>query len=48
MSQRHVISVKANIGTADVKRSGRSQSYMPFEAAHALAQAQKAQKTLAQ
>ena len=47
---RHVISAQANIGAADVKprSGGRSQNYMPPEAAHALEQAQKAQKTLAQ
>jgi hypothetical protein len=44
--KRHVISAQANIGAADVKRSGRSQNYMPPEAAHALEQAAKAQQTV--
>jgi hypothetical protein len=48
--KRQVISVQANIGAADVKprSGGRSQHYMPPEAAHALEQADKARKTLAQ
>jgi hypothetical protein len=48
--RRHIVSAQANIGAADVKpRScGGSQNYMPPEAAHALEQAAKAQKTLAQ
>jgi len=48
--KRHVISVQANIGVADVKprSGGRNQNYMPPEAAHALEQAAKAQQTLQQ
>lgn len=49
--KRHVISVEANVSAANVKRadaSGRSQNYMPPDAAHAVEQAQKAQKTLQQ
>ncbi len=47
---RHGISVQAHIGVADVKprSGGRSQNYMPPEAAHAVEQAQKAQKTVVQ
>jgi hypothetical protein len=47
---RHMVSAQANIGAADVKprSGGRSQDYMPPEAAQALEQAAKAQKTLAQ
>jgi hypothetical protein len=46
---RHVVSVKADVSEANVKRaaaSGRSQNYMPPEAAHAVEQADKAQKTV--
>ncbi len=42
MSARHVISVQANLGLAKVKRAaarGRSQNYMPPEAAEALKKA---------
>ena len=42
----HMVSVQANIGAANVKRSGWSQNYMPPEAAHALEQAAKAQQTV--
>ena len=48
---RHVVSVQANVSEANVKgayASGRSQNYMPPDAAHAVEQAQKAQKTLTQ
>jgi len=47
MGQR--FSAQANIGTADVKprSGGRSQNYMPPEAASALEQAAKAQQTVA-
>ncbi|MGE5339458.1 MAG: hypothetical protein ACM3PU_16635 [Gemmatimonadota bacterium] len=47
--KRDVISVEADVSAANVKRvstSGRSQNYMPPDAAHAVEQAQKAQKTL--
>lgn len=48
MNRGHVISVQPNIGDADVKprSGGRSQNYMPPEAAHAVEQAQKAQATV--
>jgi hypothetical protein len=48
--RRHIVSVQANIGVADVKprSGGRSQNAVPPEAAHALEQAAKAQKTLQQ
>jgi hypothetical protein len=45
--KRHVISVKANLRMQVKPRSGgRSQNYMPPEAAHALEQAAKAQQTI--
>jgi hypothetical protein len=37
----HVISAQANVSEANVKRSGRSQNYMPPEAAAAIKEAQK-------
>ena len=48
MSAKHVASAKAHMRTAHVKprSGGRSQNYMPPEAAHALEQAQKAQQTM--
>ena len=45
----HVISAQANLREQVKRRSlGRSQNDMPPEAAHALEQAAKSQKTLAQ
>ncbi|MFN3593083.1 MAG: hypothetical protein ACK4TK_00175 [Thiobacillaceae bacterium] len=46
--RRHVVSAQANIGAADVKArsDGRSQNYMPPEAAHAIEQAQKDEQTV--
>ena len=44
----HVISAEANVSDANVKRSGRSQNYMPPEAGHAVEQAQKAQRSMKQ
>lgn len=47
--KRHVVSAEANVSGANVKRahaSGRNQNYMPPEAAHAVEQAHKAQKTV--
>ncbi len=43
MISRHVISVQADCGAAAVKpqRGGRSQNYMPPEAAHAVKEAHK-------
>jgi hypothetical protein len=44
----HIVSAQANFREAKVKarRAGRSQNYMPSEAAHAIEQAQKAQQTV--
>jgi hypothetical protein len=44
--KRHIVSAEANIGAGNVKRSGRSQNDMPPEAASAIEQAKKAQKTV--
>ncbi len=48
--KRHIVSAMANIGAADVKprSGGRSHNARPPEAAHALEQAAKAEKTLQQ
>ena len=48
MSAKHVISAQAHLRAAHVKphSGGRSQNYMPPEAAHAVEQAQKAQQTM--
>jgi hypothetical protein len=48
MNAQHVIPAQANFGIAEVKprSGGRSQNYMPPEAAQALEQAAKAQTTL--
>ena len=48
MSAKHVISAKAHMRAAHVKprSGGRSQNYMPPEAADAIEQAQKAQQTM--
>lgn len=50
MKPRHVVPAQANVSEAHVKprSGGRSQNYMPPEAAHALEQAQKAQATVVQ
>jgi hypothetical protein len=47
---RHIVSAQANIGAADVKprSGGRSQNYMPIEAAYVCDRAAKPQKTLQQ
>jgi len=45
----HIVSAQANVSAANVKAAqaaGRSQNYMPPEAAHAIEQAQKAQETV--
>ncbi len=49
-AQRHVISVQADVRASNVKRapaSDRNKNYMPPAAGHAIEQAQKAQKTVA-
>ncbi|MFZ5510969.1 MAG: hypothetical protein ACOZCP_13040 [Pseudomonadota bacterium] len=50
MNPRQVVSAQANLRAAQVKprSGGRSQNYMPPEAAHAVEQAHKAAQSIKQ